>query len=36
MEFCKNQVVAVTIEDMGKDGVGIGKVDGFTPCRPGL
>lgn len=30
MEFCKNQVVAVTIEDMGKDGEGIGKADGFT------
>lgn len=30
MEFCKNQVVTVTIEDMGKDGEGIGKVDGFT------
>lgn len=30
MDFKKNDVVQVTIEDMGQDGEGIGKVDGFT------
>lgn len=30
MEFKKNDVVTVVIEDMGTDGEGIGKVDGFT------
>ncbi len=30
MEYKKNDYVTVTIEDMGSDGEGIGKVDGFT------
>lgn len=30
MEFQKNDYVTVTIEDIGSDGEGIGKVDGFT------
>ncbi len=30
MEFKKNDVLTVTIEDIGSDGEGIGKVDGFT------
>ena len=30
MEYKKNDRVTVTIEDMGSDGEGIGKVDGFT------
>ena len=30
MDFKKNDVVTVTIEDMGTDGEGIGKVEGFT------
>ena len=30
MDFKKNDVVTVTIEDMGLDGEGIGKVEGFT------
>ena len=30
MEFRKNQLVTLTIEDMGVEGEGIGKVDGFT------
>lgn len=30
MEYKKNQIVTVTIEDMGNDGEGIGKVDGFS------
>lgn len=30
MEFQKNDYVTVTIEDIGNDGEGIGKVDGFT------
>ena len=30
MEFKKNDYVTVTIEDIGNDGEGIGKVDGFT------
>lgn len=30
MEYKKNQIVTVAIEDMGNDGEGIGKVDGFS------
>ena len=30
MEFRKNDIVTVTIEDIGSEGEGIGKVDGFT------
>ena len=30
MEYKKNDCVTVTIEDMGNDGEGIGKADGFT------
>jgi len=30
MEFKKNDMVVIKIEDMGADGEGIGKVDGFT------
>ena len=30
MEFQKNDIVTVTIDDMGNEGEGIGKVDGFT------
>ena len=30
MEFQKNDLVTVTIEDIGSEGEGIGKVDGFT------
>ena len=30
MEYKKNDRVTLTIEDMGSDGEGIGKVDGFT------
>ena len=30
MEFRKNDCFSVVIEDMGNDGEGIGKVDGFT------
>ena len=30
MEFKKNDVCRVTIEDIGTDGEGIGKIDGFT------
>lgn len=30
MEFAKNTIVTVSIEDMGAEGEGIGKVDGFT------
>ena len=30
MEFKKNDMLTVTIEDMGHDGEGIGKVDGYT------
>ena len=30
MEFKKNQICQVTIEDIGTDGEGIGKIDGFT------
>lgn len=28
--FQKNDIVTVTIDDIGSDGAGIGKVDGFT------
>lgn len=30
MEFYKNQIVTVLIEDMGNEGEGIGKIDGYT------
>ena len=30
MEYKKNDLITVTIEDIGSDGEGIGKVDGFT------
>ncbi len=30
MEYKKNDIVAVTIEDIGNDGEGIGKTDGYT------
>lgn len=30
MEFQKNDIITVTIEDIGSEGQGIGKVDGFT------
>lgn len=30
MEYRKNDILTVTIEDMGHDGEGIGKVDGYT------
>ena len=30
MDFKKNDIVTVTIEDMGSEGEGIGKSDGFT------
>ena len=30
MELQKNAIVTVTIEDIGTEGEGIGKVDGFT------
>lgn len=30
MSYKKNDIVTVTIEDMGQDGEGIGKVDGYT------
>lgn len=30
MEYKKNEILTVTIEDIGNDGEGIGKVDGFT------
>ena len=30
MEFKKNDMVTVTIEDMGQDGEGIGKIAGYT------
>ena len=30
MEFKKNDICQVTIEDIGTDGEGIGKIDGFT------
>ena len=29
-DYAKNDVITVTIEDMGTDGEGIGKLDGFT------
>ena len=30
MEYKKNDMLTVTIEDIGNDGEGIGKVDGYT------
>ena len=30
MKFQKNDIVTVEIEDIGSEGEGIGKVDGFT------
>ena len=30
MDYNKNDIVTVTIEDIGTEGEGIGKVDGFT------
>ena len=30
MEYKKNDIVTVTIEDIGTEGEGIGKIDGFT------
>ena len=30
MSYKKNDIVTVTIEDMGQDGEGIGKIDGYT------
>lgn len=30
MEYKKNDIVTVTIEDIGNDGEGIGKSDGYT------
>ena len=30
MEFKKNDICRITIEDIGTDGEGIGKIDGFT------
>ena len=30
MEFAKNDLVTLQIEDIGADGEGIGKVNGFT------
>lgn len=30
MEYKKNEILTVTIEDIGNDGEGIGKIDGFT------
>ena len=30
MEFKKNDLVQVTIEDMSHEGAGIGKADGYT------
>ena len=30
MEYNKNDIVTVTIEDIGTEGEGIGKIDGFT------
>lgn len=30
MEFVKNQIVTLTIEDIGTNGEGVGRVDGFT------
>ena len=29
-DYAKNDMITVTIEDMGTDGEGIGKLDGFT------
>ena len=33
MEFRKNDLVTLEIEDCGIDGEGIGKADGFTFCQ---
>ena len=30
MKFQKNDIIMVTIEDMGNEGFGIGRADGFT------
>ena len=30
MEYRKNDILTVKIEDIGNDGEGIGKVDGYT------
>ena len=30
MDYKKNDIVTITIEDMGTDGEGIGKVEGYT------
>ena len=30
MEYKKNDTIVINIEDMGTDGEGIGKIDGFT------
>ena len=30
MKYKKNDIVTVTIEDIGNDGEGIGKTDGYT------
>ena len=30
MDFKKNDYVTVTIEDIGNEGEGIGKIDGYT------
>lgn len=30
MDYCKNDLLIVTIEDIGTEGEGIGKIDGFT------
>lgn len=30
MEYRKNDIVTVQIDDIGNDGEGIGKIDGFT------
>ena len=30
MEYKKNDIVTITIEDIGNDGEGIGKIDGYT------
>ena len=30
MKFEKNEIVTVTIEDIGNEGEGIGRVNGFT------
>ena len=30
MDFVKNQIVTIKIEDIGTNGEGVGRVDGFT------